>query len=99
MEELEMTNPENVKNIAALLIQAGSAHHVYEQTVLKGVYDQDWPNWYADYLVQHALNSLLTRPLSVAEVSQLLASSTEQHKVVHSTQSWADYTAAHFANI
>jgi hypothetical protein len=94
-----MTNPENIKNITTLLTQAGSAHHVYEQTVLNGVYDQDWSNWYADYLVQHALNSLLPRSLNVAEVSQLLASSTAQYKAADSSQSWAEYTAAHFANI
>jgi hypothetical protein len=67
------------KSIAALLTQAGAAHHLYEQTALKGVYDRDWANWYADYAIEHGLNRLLGYEISIEQFSQFL------------TQSYADY--------
>jgi hypothetical protein len=39
--------------VAALLREAESAHGAYETTVLGGVYDADWPRWYASYLLDH----------------------------------------------
>lgn len=41
--------------VAALLRQAEAAHGEYETTVLGGVYDEDWPRWYAAYLLEHGL--------------------------------------------
>lgn len=41
--------------VAALLRQAEAAHGEYETTVLGGVYDEDWPRWYAVYLLEHGL--------------------------------------------
>lgn len=37
--------------LAAALKAAGSAHHEYEQTVLNGVYDQQWPMFYAAFVL------------------------------------------------
>lgn len=47
------TTPE--AEVAALLRQAEAAHGEYETTVLGGVYDEDWPRWYAAYLLEHGL--------------------------------------------
>ena len=46
-------NPELA--VAALLRQAEAAHGAYETTVLGGVYDEDWPRWYVNYLLDHGL--------------------------------------------
>ena len=35
-----------------LLKQAAAAHGVHEKTDLKGVYDQNWPDWYAAHMVK-----------------------------------------------
>ena len=45
----------SVDAIEALLAEAEQAHGTYEATVLQGVYDQDWPRWYAGYAVEHGV--------------------------------------------
>ena len=37
--------------LAAALKAAGSAHHEYEQTVLNGVFDEQWPMFYAAFVL------------------------------------------------
>ncbi len=79
--------------IAALLTQAGGAHYEYEQTVLKGVYDEEWASWYADYVIQHGLGKLLNQAVTTEQISQFFNQSYEEYKKEHSVQNWADYTA------
>ncbi len=86
-------SPDSVTIIANLLSQAGSAHHVFEQTILKGVYDQEWPAWYAQYVIEHGLNDLLGRPVTVEQLGRFLAENYELYKRENSKLSWADYTA------
>ncbi len=45
--------------IANLLSQVSTAHHHYEQNELKGVYDQDWATWYAQYVLKHGLQQFI----------------------------------------
>jgi hypothetical protein len=82
-----------VATLTDLLTQAGNAHHIFEQTVLKGVYDQDWPTWYANYVVQNGLEKLLNQPVSPGQISHFLRESYEGYKQKASAQNWADYTA------
>ncbi|GAA5201006.1 hypothetical protein [Microbacterium jejuense] len=35
-----------------LLIRTASAHGEHERDDLGGVYDEDWPRWYAAYMAQ-----------------------------------------------
>jgi hypothetical protein len=86
-----------VVQIAKLLSEAGSAHHHFEQTVLKGVYDQEWPAWYADYVIQHGLGELLASPVTVEQLSRFLAENYELYKKENSKLGWADYTAQQIA--
>jgi hypothetical protein len=79
--------------ISALLSKAGSAHHDYEQTVLKGVYDQEWPTWYANYVIQNGLCELLNQAVTVEQISQFFSMRNEDYKREHPSQNWADYTA------
>ncbi|MFN8456590.1 MAG: hypothetical protein U0401_18300 [Anaerolineae bacterium] len=92
----------SVTAIANLLSQAGSAHHHFEQTVLKGVYDQDWPAWYADYVIAHDLGELLPAPITAEQLGRFLATNYEIYKQEGSKLGWADYTAhqiaTHFLN-
>lgn len=90
-------NATNVTQITDLLSQAGSAHHHFEQTVLKGVYDQEWPVWYADYVIQHGLKELLPTPVTVEQLSQFLRDNYEVYRQENSKLGWAEYTAAHIA--
>ena len=76
---------EQTTAIAELLAQAGNAHHHYEQTILNGVYHEEWADWYADYAIAHGLNSLLTNPLTVDQLSHFLSEITDHHKSENST--------------
>lgn len=87
------TTKNTVEKIASLLSQAGNAHHHYEQTVLNGVYDRDWPIWYAEYAIEHGLGKLLDRSLSLEQLSQFLSQTNERYEAEKLDRSWADYTA------
>ncbi|MBE7555460.1 MAG: hypothetical protein HS126_30790 [Anaerolineales bacterium] len=87
----------NITQIAMLLSQAGSAHHHFEQTALKGVYDQEWPAWYADYAIQHSLGELLPTPVTVEQLGRFLAENYEVYQQENSKLGWADYTAQQIA--
>jgi hypothetical protein len=88
---------EIITKIANLLSQAGSAHHHFEQTVLKGIYDQEWPAWYADHVIQHGLGELLPGPVTVEQLSRFLSENYEVYKRENSKLGWADYTAQQIA--
>ena len=46
-----MTNPPFDSDLAEVLSAAGSAHHEYEQTALKGVRDEQWAGFYAAFVL------------------------------------------------
>ncbi|MCP2032330.1 hypothetical protein L1277_002433 [Okibacterium sp. HSC-33S16] len=35
-----------------LLTQAAAAHGIHEAEELGGVFDEEWPDWYADHMVK-----------------------------------------------
>lgn len=59
--------------VAELLVEAERAHGVYEATELGGVYDREWPHWYATYAVEHGIGDLLGREVEVDRLANLLA--------------------------
>lgn len=80
--------------IAELLSQAGSAHHIYEQSELNGVYDEAWATWYADYVIQQGINEHLGNSMTVEQLAQTLAEATEAHTQSDQSLDWAAFTAA-----
>ena len=46
-----MTNPPFDSDLAEVLSAAGSTHHEYEQTALKGVRDELWASFYAAFVL------------------------------------------------
>ncbi len=83
----------NVARIAALLNQAGVAHHEFEQTELKGKTDAAWADWYAEYLVEHGLRDIVGAPVTARQLSLALAMATESHKKEQTGLAWSEYTA------
>jgi hypothetical protein len=51
--------------VADLLRETGTAHGVYETNVLGGAFDEEWPTWYASYLLDHGLSDLLPHDESI----------------------------------
>jgi hypothetical protein len=81
--------------LTSLLLQAEEAHGVYETTELNGVYDEDWPAWYADYAVGHGIGDLLGRPVMSDELGRFLATTFADFKAANPKpiEPWAAYTA------
>ena len=91
--------PENrTDQIAALLAQAGEAHHIYERDVLNGVYHEDWYGWYAEYLVEHGIAVLLGREVGAEEMAAALQRVSAAHKASGSEETWTTYYARALVN-
>lgn len=90
---------DRVEAITALLVQAEQAHGTYEATELKGVYDEDWPRWYAAYAVENGIGTLLGHDVASDQLTEFLASSHAEFEQAEPkpTESWAPYTARRIA--
>ncbi|MDQ2933394.1 MAG: hypothetical protein M3R49_00165 [Chloroflexota bacterium] len=85
--------------INTLLVQAEEAHGVYEGTDLNGVYDRDWPRWYAEYAVEHGIGTLVGHEVTTDQLAALLASSNAEFQRTerNPAEPWAAYTARRLA--
>jgi hypothetical protein len=81
--------------VSALLSETEAAHGVFETTELNGVYDQDWPRWYATYAVEHGIGDLLGQLVTVDRLAQFLASTFDDFKAAepNPTEPWVAWTA------
>ncbi len=50
---------ERTDRLIALLNESERVHGHYEKTELNGVFDQEWPQWYGAYAVDHGLAEIL----------------------------------------
>jgi hypothetical protein len=85
------------QQIAALLSETGAAHGAYEEGELNGVYDQNWPAWYAAYLVEHGLSKLVGGAVAVEQISQLLKQYDQDYQHEQPRESWPAYYARRIA--
>jgi hypothetical protein len=76
------------------LTAAGTAHSVYERDVLHGEYDQQWAEWYADYLIQNNWNDLFTSPWDVNRLAAALRESDAEHRKLEPNARWQEFYAA-----
>ena len=81
--------------IQELLVAAEKAHGVYEATELNGVYDEDWPQWYARYAVDHGIGDLVGREVETDRLARLLSTGFDDFKQVQpdSSEPWSAYLA------
>ena len=91
---------ERVDALNALLVRTGEAHGRYEETELNGVYDQEWPRWYAAYAVEHGIGDVLGHPVTTAQLAAFLASSNADLERIEAErrEPWATYTARRIAS-
>jgi hypothetical protein len=82
--------------LASLLSQAGAAHGVFEESELRGVYDQSWPDWYAGWLIEHGLGGHLPRPLDWAALALFLKGCDEAYKRERPSEAWPSFYARRF---
>lgn len=81
--------------LEALLVQTGKAHGAFEETELQGVYDQEWPRWYATYALEHGLGALVGDDVTVDRLAEFLAGSNVEYEKTEPQlrEPWATYTA------
>jgi hypothetical protein len=82
------------REIATLLDRAQVAHGAYEEGELNGVYDQDWPAWYAAYLVEQGIRGLLGQAITAEQLARLLKQYDEEYRAQQRQEGWPDYYAA-----
>ena len=89
------------KDIAALLRQTGAAHGEYEERVLGGTYDENWPDWYAAHLIDHGLADLIgdRASLTVERLSALLKQLDEDYRREKPAGGWPAYYARRIAGV
>jgi len=84
-----------VAAIGALLVRTEQAHGVFESTELGGVYDHEWPRWYAVYAVEHGIGELVGGGVTVDELTEFLVRSNAEFEAIDPkpSESWATYAA------
>jgi hypothetical protein len=90
-----MTGRDRTDAVSALLTETEHAHGVYEATALGGVYDKEWPDWYATYAVEHGIGELVGHPVAADRLATFLATTFVEFKDADPkpTESWSDWTA------
>ncbi len=90
---------DRIEAITALLVQAGQAHAAFEATELNGVYDQEWPRWYAVYAVDHGLDTMLGHAVTLDGVAEYLAATYLDFQQIgpEPVEPWTAYTARRIA--
>jgi hypothetical protein len=84
---------DRIDEIIQLLEQAGQAHGRYEESELKGVYDQQWARWYAGYVVEQGISALLGHAVTVDQVAAFFTASYADYQRDQISEAWAAYTA------
>ncbi len=81
--------------ITALLLETEQAHGAYESTELNGMYDSEWPRWYAAHALDHGLADLLGRPVTIDEAADELAAAYAEFDATDPkpAEGWAAFVA------
>src|SRR5260221_11560556 len=88
-----------IEAITALLSDTEAAHGVFESTELKGVYDQEWPAWYAAHAIELGIGAVLGHPVTTERLAQFLTNSFAEFKQTEPkpTEGWAAWITRRIA--
>jgi hypothetical protein len=95
----ETQNEEQTDALAALLAEAETAHGAYEATELNGVYDEQWPAWYAAYAVDHGIGAVLGRDIPTDDLAQFLSTAWQEYQAMDPppAEPWGRFLARQIA--
>ena len=79
--------------LSELLQQTRAAHHDFEIMELGGGRDEQWPAWYAQYLLDNGMAELLSLQPNSDSLAALLEQGSREHKAASSSEDWTSYTA------
>jgi hypothetical protein len=88
-----------ISEVSSLLATTETAHGLFEAEALNGQRDEEWPQWYAQFLIQNGLPELLNetpgagKARSVEQLAGLLAEADISHKATAPNERWQDYYA------
>lgn len=85
--------------LAQQLKATADAHFVYETNELKGVYDEQWSDWYAAYLLAHDWNASFTRAWTRDDLAATLRELDSAQRASAPDVAWLAYYAARFAEM
>jgi hypothetical protein len=90
---------DRVAALTELLTETEAAHGAFETTELNGVYDQEWPRWYAEYAIEHGIAAVVGHALTTDQLAEFLASSWDgfERAEPKPRDPWAAYTARRIA--
>ena len=90
---------DRIPAIESVLAETEAAHGAYEATVLNGVYDEQWPQWYAAYAVDHGISDVLGRTVAVDELGQFLSATWAEFQAADPAvaESWRSFAARRLA--
>lgn len=88
-----MTDQERRAAAVQHLAAAGTAHAEYETTALHGEYDQQWAEWYADYMIAHGWNDLFEHAWNVNDLTGALREADAAHREHAPNTRWSEYYA------
>ena len=86
---------DRIQAVNRLLADAEQAHAVYEAAELNGVYDTEWPGWYATHVVENGLAAALGREVGGPELTDFLATAYADFEQIEPKPSepWSLYIA------
>lgn len=79
--------------LSELLRRAQAAHHDFESVELGGEFDEQWPAWYAEYLLENGLAALVGASLDTDTLANLLDRTGREFQAGGGHGDWADFTA------
>ncbi|WP_159537986.1 hypothetical protein [Aeromicrobium sp. 9AM] len=88
--------------VLAALQQAAAAHGVHEAEELGGVYDQEWPRWYAAHMTEtlakagHPADAMV---LQAALESAAAAHAAHEKELGEKDPDWPEWYAAHMTPV
>lgn len=89
---------DRISALEALLSETETAHGAYEAADLGGVYDQDWPAWYAAYAVDHGIGAVLGRDVTANDLAATLARAyAEFEQTSPKVEPWQAYVSRRIA--
>lgn len=84
---------ERQREIVKRLQDASAAHFEYETSVLRGVYDQQWAEWYARFLLEHDWDALFERAWTIGDLTDALRQADATFRAAAPQQGWQEFYA------
>ncbi len=81
------------------LNDAKEAHFQFQETELGGVYDQQWSDWYARFLLDQGWNRLFTREWNAEQLAEALRRADVEQRANAPDAKWQEYYADYFSKI